>query len=73
MRAGRDEIALRDAEKSGHAALDALEGFRTGEGADVMSRIQEAARSDPGGMAGVLSEMREGGRFADLRHNSTTP
>ena len=65
--AGRDEITLRDAERSGRLALDALEGFRTGEGATVMNRIQAAARSDPGGMAAVLSEMREGGRFADLR------
>jgi hypothetical protein len=67
MRAGRDEILLTGAEKSGRAALDALEGFRTGEGATVMNRIQAAARSDPGGMAAVLSEMREAGRFADLR------
>ena len=67
MVAGRDEIAIRDVEKSGRAALDALEGFRTGEGAVVMNRIQQAARSEPGGMAGVLAEMREGGRFSDLR------
>jgi hypothetical protein len=67
MVAGRDEIAIRDIEKSGRAALDALEGFRTGEGAVVMNRIQQAARSEPGGMAGVLAEMREGGRFRDLR------
>ena len=67
MMAGRDEIAIRDVEKSGRAALDALEGFRTGEGAVVMNRIQQAARSEPGGMAGVLAEMREGGRFSDLR------
>ena len=32
-----------------------------------MNRIREAARSEPGGMAAVLSEMRVGGRFADLR------
>ena len=67
MVAGRDEIAIRDIEKSGRAALDALEGFRTGEGAVVMNRIQQAARSEPGGMAGVLAEMRDGGRFSDLR------
>ena len=42
MVAGRDEIAIRDVEKSGRAALDALEGFRTGEGAVVMNRIQQA-------------------------------
>jgi hypothetical protein len=67
MRAGRDDIVIRDAEKSGRAALDALEGFRAGEGATVMNRIQAAARSEPGGIASVLSEMREGGRFQDLR------
>ena len=63
----RDDQTLRGAEKSGRAALDALEGFRNGEGAAVMNRIKEAAKTDPGGMAGVLSEMREGGKFADLR------
>jgi len=47
--------------------LNALDAFRSGEGAAVMSRIGEAARAEPGGIAGVLSEMREGGRFADLR------
>ena len=63
----RDDQTLRGAEKSGRAALDALEGFRNGEGAAVMNRINEAAKTDPGGIAGVLSEMREGGKFADLR------
>jgi hypothetical protein len=63
-----DERALARAEKAGRAALNALDSFRTGEGAAVMSRIHEAARGEPGGIAGVLSEMREGGRFADLRH-----
>jgi len=67
MVAGRDEIAIRNVEKTGRAALDALVGFRTGEGAVVMNRIQQAARSEAGGMAGVLAEMREGGRFSDLR------
>ena len=67
MREARDDIGLRDAEKSGRAALDALEGFRTGEGATVMNRIQAAARSDPAGISGVLSEMRDGGRYQDLR------
>jgi len=67
MMEGRDEIALRAAEKSGRAAMAALDGFRNGEGATIMNRIRDAARSEPGGMAAVLSEMREGGRFADLR------
>ena len=67
MASGKDEATLKSAEKSGRAALDALEGFRTGEGSVILNRINEAAKSDPNGVAGVLSEMREGGRFADLR------
>jgi hypothetical protein len=67
MHEAADERVLQRAEKSGRAALDALQTFSTGEGATIMNRIREAARSAPGGMAGVLSEMREGGRFADLR------
>ena len=67
MREGRDDIELRGAEKAGRAALEAMEGFRTGEGATVMNRIHSAARSDPEGMSGVLSEMREGGRYQELR------
>ena len=37
-----------------------------------MNRIQSAARAEPGGMASVLSEMREGGRFSDLRRAFNT-
>lgn len=62
-----DGETLVRTEKSGRAALDAMQAFSTGEGATVMNRIREAAKSDPGGMAGVLAEMKEGGRFADLR------
>lgn len=67
MQAGRDDATLRSAEKAGRTALDAMQAFSAGEGATVMNRIREAAKSEPGGMASVLSEMREGGRFADLR------
>ena len=63
----RDEGTLRGAIKSGRAALDALQTFGNGEGAAVMGRIREAAKSDPGGLPAVLSEMREGGRFSELR------
>lgn len=55
LRDSAGERALQRAERSGRAALNALEAFRTGEGAIVMSRIREAARSEPGGMAAVLS------------------
>ena len=67
MRGGKEDIAMRGAERSGRAAMEAMEGFRSGEGAVIMNRIREAARSDPNGMAGVLSEMKQGGKFADLR------
>jgi hypothetical protein len=67
MQESAGERALQRAERSGRTAVNALEAFRTGEGATVMNRIREAARSEPGGMAAVLSEMRIAGRFADLR------
>ena len=62
-----DERAFENAEKRGQAALGALQSFANGEGAAVMSKIREAAKTEPGGMAQVLSEMKEGGRFSDLR------
>jgi hypothetical protein len=67
IRERRDERALGRVERSGRAAFEALDAFRTGEGAIVMNRIRAAARAEPGGIAAVLSEMRAGGRFADLR------
>ena len=33
----------------------------------MMNRINQAARSDPNGIEGVMAEMREGGRYAGLR------
>ena len=67
MREGRDDIAVRAAEQAGRAALDALNAFRNGEGAAVINRIEEAGRNNQGGITEVLAEMRQGGRFADLR------
>jgi hypothetical protein len=67
MSEGRDHIGLEGAERAGRAALDAMEGFRAGDGATVMNRIASAARSDPEGMPGVLAGMRDGGRYQDLR------
>jgi hypothetical protein len=59
-------------ENSARNAAEALDGFRNREGAAVMNRIQSAARAEPGGMKTVLSEMREGGRFSDLRQAFNT-
>jgi hypothetical protein len=68
----RDHKGLQNAERAGRAALDAMEGFRTGDGATIMNRIASAARSDPEGMSGVLAGMREGGRYQDLRQQFNT-
>ena len=67
----QDRVISR-VENSARTALNALDGFRNVEGAAVMNRIQSAARAEPGGMASVLSEMREGGRFSDLRQAFNT-
>ena len=67
LREGKEERAFRGAEQSGKAAAEALQAFAAGPGASVMSRIRDAAKSDPSGMAGVMSEMRAGGVYADLR------
>ena len=67
LREGKEERAFVGAEQSGRAAVEAMQAFANGPGASVMSRIRDAAKSDPSGMAGVMSEMRAGGVYADLR------
>jgi len=67
LREGKEERAFSGAEQSGRAAVEAMQAFASGPGANVMSRIRDAAKSDPSGMAGVMSEMRAGGLYADLR------
>jgi hypothetical protein len=63
----RDEATIQGAEKSQRAALDAIQAFANGPGSSILTKIQDAAKTEPGGMQAVLSEMREGGRFASLR------
>lgn len=63
----RDEATIQGAEKSQRAALDAIQAFASGPASNILTKIQDAAKSEPGGMQAVLSEMREGGRFAGLR------
>jgi len=62
-----DRRNLAAAETSGQRALEAMQAFERGPGAGIMTRIREAAQADPRGLQGVLSEMREGGRHAELR------
>ena len=65
--ANEEEVSLRAAERSGQAAVQALQAFATGPGASIMSKIQAASKADPDGAAGVAAGMREGGPYADLR------
>lgn len=62
-----DERTFVTAAVTGKAALEALQEFANGGGAAVITKIREAAKTEPGGLPQVLSEMKEGGRFADLR------
>lgn len=71
MHAGGEEADMGRAERTGAVALAAMKAFSDGPGAVLMTRIRDAAKADPDGMAGVLSEMREGGRHAGLRQDLT--
>ena len=65
---GAEHQRIESAERAGRAALDTVAAFRaTAGGAEVMGKITAAAKNDPGGLEGVLSGMREGGRYEDLR------
>jgi len=65
--ANEEEVSMRAAERSGQAAVQALQNFANGPGASIMNKVQAAAKADPDGMAGVVAGMREGGPHADLR------
>ena len=71
MQAGGEEADMKRAEQTGTKALAAMKDFADGPGAVLMTRIRDAAKADPDGMTGVLSEMREGGRYAGLRQDLT--
>ena len=58
---------MQTAERSQAAAVEAVQSFASGPGSAILAKIQEAAKSEPGGMQAVLSEMREGGRYSGLR------
>jgi len=67
MKARREEKQFDAAERSAHAAVEALEAFRQTPGVAVLNRIQEAAKNNKGGMQAVIEGMKPGGPFADLR------
>ena len=67
MQIRRDEKSFHAAESVGADALQAIRAFTNGPGASIMTKIEDAAKANPGGMQAVLSEMRDGGRYAELR------
>lgn len=67
MQIRRDEKSFQAAESVGADALQAIRAFTNGPGASIMTKIEDAAKANPGGMQAVLSEMRNGGRYAELR------
>ena len=69
LREGEQEQGFRRAERSGEVALQSMKAFSDGPGSVLMSRIRDAAKTDPNGMTGVLAEMREGGRYSSLRQD----
>jgi hypothetical protein len=69
LREGAEEQVFRSAEKTGQAAIAAMKDFADGPGAAMMTRIRDAAKSDPNGIVGVLADMKEGGRYAGLRQD----
>lgn len=64
---GRTHQLIQAAERSGVQAIEAAEQFITGPGRGILGKIEAAASTESGGMQAVLSEMRSGGRNADLR------
>ncbi|MBY6240398.1 hypothetical protein [Methylosinus sp. Sm6] len=67
MQSKRDESLLHAADASGRAALDAMSALRDAPGASILSRIQDAAASNKGGMNAVIDGMKPGGAFEGLR------
>lgn len=62
----RDEKSLEATEKLGKDAVEALREIKERPASSIMASISDAAGSDPNGMAGVLTEMKAGGKYADL-------
>jgi hypothetical protein len=65
MQARRDAEQVRSAMQSGTAALASL-ALERRETAGILNKIRDAAKAN-GGIENVLSEMRPGGAFEDLR------
>ncbi len=66
MQARRDAEQIRGATHSGTAVLASLEALERQETTGILLKIRDAANAN-GGIERVLSEMRPGGAFEDLR------
>jgi hypothetical protein len=66
MEARRDAEQMRAATQSGTAVLASLEALERQETTGIIMKIRDAANAN-GGVERVLSEMRPGGAFEDLR------
>lgn len=58
---------MTQAETAGRNAAEAVETFTAGVGRSFMNKLEAATQKEPGGVAAVLQEMRQGGKHADLR------
>jgi hypothetical protein len=66
MQPRRDAEQIKGATQSGAAVLASLEALEKRETTGILTRIRDAAKAN-GGIEHVLSEMRPGGAFEDLR------
>jgi hypothetical protein len=66
MQARRDAEEIKGVTQSGAAVLASLEALERQETTGILLKIRDAANAN-GGMERVLSEMRPGGAFEDLR------
>jgi hypothetical protein len=63
---------LQRTETSAKAVVKALQSLETGPGANIMRKIGTEAAADPNGAAGVIEQMRPGGRHEALRNEYNT-
>ncbi len=66
MQARRDAEEIKGVSQAGTAVLASLEALERQETTGILLKIRDAANAN-GGIEQVLSEMRPGGAFADLR------
>jgi len=66
MQARRDAEEIKGASQAGTAVLASLEALERQETSGILMKIRDAASAN-GGIEHVLSEMRPGGAFEDLR------